>query len=67
MHAPSPDKLLHLAVLLTVTGLMLLLPILFSIRPGWVGLYMLGSLLLSVSILLYLVAVVRELRRRGAL
>ncbi|QRK10615.1 hypothetical protein JQX13_11300 [Archangium violaceum] len=67
MHVPSPDKLIRAAVVLTVVGLLLMLPILFSIRASFVGCYMLGSLLLGVSITLYVVAVVRELRRGGAL
>ena len=61
MRLPSSDALIRAAVVLT------LVPILFSIRASWVGLYMVGSLLLTVSIVLYLVAVVRELRRGGAL
>jgi hypothetical protein len=67
MHAPSPDKLIRAAVVLTVVGLLLMLPILFSIRASFVGFYMLGSLLLGMSITLYVVAVVRELRRGGTL
>ncbi|HEX8438313.1 hypothetical protein [Archangium sp.] len=67
MQAPSADKLIRAAVLLTLVGLLLLLPILFSIRASFVGLFMLGSLLLTVSIGLYVVAVVRDLRRGGAL
>ncbi|HEX8820793.1 MAG TPA: hypothetical protein VF794_12765 [Archangium sp.] len=67
MRLPSSDILIRAAVLLTLVGLVLLLPILFSIRAAWVGLFMLGSLLLTVSIGLYVVAVVRELRREGAL
>jgi predicted membrane channel-forming protein YqfA (hemolysin III family) len=67
MHAPSPDRLIRAAVLLALVGLLLLLPILFAIRASFVGLFMLGSLLLTVSIALYVVAVVRDLRRGGAL
>jgi hypothetical protein len=67
MRLPSSDALIRAAVVLTLIGLVLLLPILFSIRASWVGLFMLGSLLLTVSILMYVVAVVRELRRGGAL
>jgi hypothetical protein len=67
MHAPSPDRLIRAAVLLSLVGLLLLLPILFAIRASFVGLFMLGSLLLTVSIGLYVVAVVRDLRRGGAL
>ncbi|ATB37915.1 hypothetical protein CYFUS_003340 [Cystobacter fuscus] len=64
---PSSDTLTRAAVVLCVVGLLLLLPILSSIRASFVGFYMLGSLLLLVSITLYVVAVVRELRRGGAL
>jgi hypothetical protein len=67
MRLPSSDALIRAAVVLTVVGLLLLLPILFAIRAAWVGLFMLGSLLLTMSIGLYVVAVVRELRRGGAL
>jgi hypothetical protein len=67
MRMPSSDVLIRTAVLLTLAGLVSLLPILFRIRASFVGLFMLGSLLLTVSIALYVVAVVRELRRGGAL
>jgi hypothetical protein len=67
MRLPSSDALIRAAVLLTLVGLVLLLPILFAIRAAWVGLFMAGSLLLTLSLLLYVVAVVRELRRGGAL
>jgi hypothetical protein len=64
---PSSDTLTRAAVVLCVVGLLLMLPILSSIRASFVGCYMLGSLLLLVAITLYVVAVVRELRRGGAL
>lgn len=67
MNAPSSDKLIRAAVLLTLVGLLMMLPILFSVRASFVGFYMLGSLLLTVSLTLYVIAVVRELRRGGAL
>ena len=67
MRLPSSDALIRAAVVLTLVGLVLLLPILFAIRATWVGLFMAGSLLLTLSILLYVIAVVRELRRGGAL
>jgi ACR3 family arsenite efflux pump ArsB len=67
MNAPSPDKLIRAAVLLTLVGLLMMVPILFSVRASFVGFYMLGSLLLTVSLTLYVIAVVRELRRGGAL
>ena len=67
MRLPSSDALIRTAVLLTLAGLLLLLPILFSIRASYVGLYMLGSLLLTGAMALYLFAVVRELRRQKAL
>jgi len=63
MRLPSTDTLIRSVVLLTVVGLLLLVPINFAIRPHFVSLFMLGSVLLTVSILLFLVAVVRELRR----
>jgi hypothetical protein len=67
MRLPSSDALIRAAVVLTVLGLLLLLPILFTIRASWVGLFMVGSLMLTVSMALYVVAVVQELRRGGAL
>ncbi|HEX8703053.1 MAG TPA: hypothetical protein VF815_29720 [Myxococcaceae bacterium] len=67
MRLPSSDTLIRAAVLLTLVGLLLLVPILFSIRASFVGLFMLGSVLLTVAIVLYLVAVVRELRQSRAL
>jgi hypothetical protein len=67
MRLPSSDALIRTAVLLTLVGLLLLLPILFSIRASFVGLFMLASLLLTGAMALYLVAVVRELRRQKAL
>jgi hypothetical protein len=67
MRLPSSDALIRTAVLLTLAGLLLLLPILFSIRASFVGLFMLGSLLLTGGMALYLLAVVRELRRQKAL
>ncbi len=67
MRLPSSDALIRTAVLLTLVGLLLLLPILFSIRASFVGLFMLASLLLTVAMALYLLAVVRELRRQKAL
>jgi hypothetical protein len=67
MRLPSSDTLIRTAVLLTLVGLVLLVPILFAIRASFVGLFMLGSALLTLAIVLYLVAVVRELRQRQAL
>ncbi len=63
MRLPSSDTLIRAAVLLTLAGLLLLVPILFAIRASFVGLFMLGSLLLTLAIALYLLAVVRELRQ----
>ena len=60
-------KLIRAAVLLTLGGLLLLVPILFAIRASFVGLFMLGSGLLTGALVLYLVAVVRELRQSRAL
>jgi hypothetical protein len=63
VRLPSSDTLIRAAVLLTLAGLLLLVPILFAIRASFVGLFMLGSLLLTLAIALYLLAVVRELRQ----
>lgn len=64
---PATDRIIRVAVLLAVVGMLLLLPILYQISALGVGLFMLGSLLLTVAIVTYVVAVVRELRRGEAL
>jgi len=64
---PATDRIIRVAVLLAIVGMLLLLPILYQISALGVGLFMLGSLLLTVAIVAYVVAVVRELRRGEAL
>lgn len=67
LRLPPSEVLIRAAVIVTIAGLLLLLGILFRISALNVGLFMLGSSLLTIGILLYLVAVVRDLRRREAL
>jgi uncharacterized membrane protein YphA (DoxX/SURF4 family) len=64
---PGSGVLIRAAVILTIVGLLLLLGILFRISALHVGLFMLGSALITVAIVLYLAAVIRDLRRREAL
>jgi hypothetical protein len=67
LAALTTDRMIRAAVVLTVVGLVLLLPILLGVSAFGMGLFMLGSLLISVSIALYLGAVIQELRRTRAL
>lgn len=67
MRLPSTAVLVRVAVVLTIAGMLLLLPILFAISALNVGLVMLGSALIGAGLLLYLTAVVRDLRRREVL
>lgn len=67
MRIPSSGVLIRTAVILEVIGLLLLAGILVEISALNVGLFMLGSTLITVGILLYVFAVVRDLRRREAL
>ncbi len=67
MKLPSSAAMIRAAVLLDVVGLLLLAGVLVKISALNVGLFMLGSALLAVGILLYVVAVVRDLRHRQAL
>lgn len=67
MKLPAIATLIRAAVVLTVLGLVLLVPILLEISALAVGLFMLGSLLVTAGLALYVVAVVRDLRRREAL
>lgn len=67
MKLPSSAAMIRAAVLLDVVGLLLLAGVLVKISALNVGLFMLGSALLTVGILLYVVAVVRDLRHRQAL
>lgn len=64
---PAGERLVRIAVLLAVAGMLCLLPIVFRIGGLALGLFMIGSVLLVAAILLYLVAVFRELRERQAL
>lgn len=64
---PRSAVLIRAAVILDVVGLLLLLAIVVHVSALHVGLFMLGSALLTLGILLYLVAVIRDLRRREAL
>lgn len=67
MRLPSIDTLIRISVVLVLAGLLLLLPILFEISALNVGLYMLASLLLGAGIVLYVLAVVRDLKRKQAI
>lgn len=67
IRIPSTDRLIRMAVLLTIAGLLMLLPILTTISALAVGLFMLGSLLITAGLALYLLAVIRDLRRKEAL
>lgn len=64
---PSSDALARIAVVLAVPGLLLLLPVHFSIHAAFVGMHMLGSMLVTLSIAIYLVTVVRALRQERIL
>jgi hypothetical protein len=66
----SPGRvnlLIRAAVVLTIIGLLMLIPILLTISGFAVGLFMLGSLLITTSIALYVVGVIHELRERQML
>jgi predicted membrane channel-forming protein YqfA (hemolysin III family) len=67
LRLPETDRMIRIAVVLAIAGMLLLLPVLLTINGMAVGLFMLGSLLLSVAIVFYVVAVFGELRRRDAL
>jgi hypothetical protein len=67
VRLPSNDAMIRAAVILAILGMLLLLPILLTISGMAVGLFMLGSALLSAAIVLYATAVFRELRRSDAL
>jgi predicted membrane channel-forming protein YqfA (hemolysin III family) len=64
---PSTDRMIRTAVVLAIVGMLLLLPILLTISGMAVGLFMLGSLCLSVAIVFYVAAVYQELRRSDAI
>jgi hypothetical protein len=61
------DRLIRAAVLVILLGLLLVVGVVLRISALTVGLYMLGSLLITVGIVLYLVAVLGELRRQRAI
>lgn len=67
MRLPRAGELIRTAVVANLVGLFLLIPILLGISALAVGLFMLGSLLLTFGIVLYVVAVVRDLREQEAL
>lgn len=67
MRIPRTPVLIRIAVLLTTAGMLMLIPILLEISALNVGLVMLGSALIGLGLVLYLLAVVRDLRRREAL
>jgi predicted PurR-regulated permease PerM len=70
MNAPaSVDRLLRTAVVLAIIGMSCLLVFLLSGFAAWsVGLgIFLGVPLLVVALVLYVMVVIRDLRRRGAL
>ncbi len=70
MNAPaSVDRLLRTAVVLAIVGLICLLIFLLSGFAAWsvgIGIF-LGVPLLLVALVLYVLVVIRDLRRRGAL
>ena len=61
------NRFIRTSVLLAIVGMLMLIPVLLTISGLAVGLFMLGSALLTVAIVLYVVGVVRDLRRREAL
>lgn len=67
LRLPETDRMIRVAVILAIVGMLMLLPVLLTISGMAVGLFMLGSLLLSVAIVVYVTAVFQELRRRQAL
>ncbi len=67
--AASVDRLLRTAVVLAIVGLICLLIFLLSGFAAWsvgIGIF-LGVPLLLVALVLYVLVVIRDLRRRGAL
>jgi len=61
------DLLIRVSVVLTIVGLLFLVPILLTISGFAVGLFMLGSVLILLGIGLYVAAVIHELRVRRAI
>jgi uncharacterized membrane protein YphA (DoxX/SURF4 family) len=66
-NQPLEHRMIRAAVVLTIIGMLLLIGILVPINALTVGLFMLGSLLITLGIALYLIAVLHELRQRKAL
>jgi len=66
-EALTTDRLIRAAVLLNIVGMLMMTAVLLTISALAVGLFMLGSGLVTVAIILYLAAVIRELRERRAL
>jgi hypothetical protein len=65
--ALTTDRLIRAAVLLNIVGMLMMTAVLLTISALAVGLFMLGSGLVTVAIVLYLAAVIRELREQRAL
>jgi hypothetical protein len=63
----STATMIRAAAVVDAVGLLLLIGVLVEISALTVGLFMLGSLLLAAGIVLYVVAVVRDLRHRDVL
>lgn len=63
----SVNRFIRAAVILAVIGMLMLIPILLGVSATAVGLFMLGSVLLTVAIVLYLAGVVRDLRHKTVL
>ncbi len=63
----SVNRYIRAAVILAVAGMLMLIPILLGVSATAVGLFMFGSLLLTVAIVLYLAGVVRDLRQKTVL
>jgi hypothetical protein len=66
-EALTTDRLIRAAVLLNIVGMLMMTAVLLTISALAVGLFMLGSGLVTVAIVLYLAAVIRELRESRAL
>jgi hypothetical protein len=66
-EALTTDRLIRTAVLLNIVGMLMMTAVLLTISALAVGLFMLGSGLVTVAIVLYLAAVIRELREKRAL
>jgi hypothetical protein len=60
-------RIIRASVVLIILGLLLVAGVLLKISALTVGLYMLGSALITLGIIAYLVAVISELRRQRAI